>query len=263
MPESALSDLLDLHDDRHDGHQYTWVPGLPTLRAQQTELVNRLRSGFESREDVFLWTHAVATLSFGQIPDAWFFDLLSHRFRVAALLADEDDRERMATHPPDDSEAGFVRDNIQQATLSEAFRAARADIRATASDFTDGEGSGLEDPESQRFLAMRPRLHQIAVEQHQALCEAFTAFDSRRDVLDWIDHLDYATLGFLPEGFPSRVANPTSDWWTVLRQADSGAWLQLRLAQTVLPAANRALRDAMQSGSEQPDTHRESSVPSG
>ncbi|MFC3476276.1 hypothetical protein [Halobacterium litoreum] len=263
MPDSALADLLEPHgDDAGHDSQHAWVPGLPTLRAQQNELVNRLRSGFETREDVFLWTHAVAALSFGHVPDAWFFELLSDRFRVAALLDDQNTRERMATHPPNDSQADFVRDSIQQATLSEAFRASRADIRATAADFTDGEG-GVGDPESQRFLGMRPRLHQIAVEQHRALRSAFTAFQSRRAVLDWVDHLDYATLGFLPAGFPSTVTNPSSDWWAVLRQSESSVWLQLRLAQTVLPAMNEALREAMETGTEEPDKLSEMEVPSG
>lgn len=262
MPDSALAELLDTGGHEAQAGQHAWVPGLPTLRAQQTELVNRLRDGFGSREEIFLWTHAVATLSFGHVPDEWFLELLSDRFRVSALLASAATRERMATHPPAEEEADFVRDNIQQETLSEAFRASRADIRASSADFTDGDGS-VGDPERQRFLGMRPRLHQIAVEQHQALRTAFTGFESRRAVLDWVDHVDFATLGFLPEGFPSTVTDPSSDWWAVLRQSESSVWLQLRLADTVLPAMNEALREAMETGTEEPDKLSDMEVPSG
>ena len=262
--DSALGDLLEAEPATDDDQPPTraWVPGLPTLRAQQRELVNRLRSGFDSREDVFLWLHAVAALSFGNVDDDWFLNLLSDRFRVGALLANPEQREALCEHPPSESQAEFVRDSIQQATLSEAFRASRAQIRASAADFTDGDG-GAGNPERQRFLAMRPRLHQIAVAQHNALESAFTAFGSRRAILDWADHLDYATLGFLPEGFPSRVTSPTSDWWTVLTRDGGGAWLEMRLAESVLPACNEALRAAMETGSEEPDTISDMTVPQG
>jgi len=262
MSTSPLDELLESTTpgaDDEQGRKTTYVPGLPTLRAQQQELVDRLRDGFESREAIFMWTHAAAALSFGHVPDDWFVSLLRDRFRIAALLEDADKRDALTPHAPDADQAAVVRDSIQQTTLSEAFRQARADIRSSSSDHPEGQA----DPEQQRFLGMRPRLHEVAVEQHDVLQSTFLGFDSRRAILDWADHLDYATLGFLPAGIPSRVADPTSDWWAVLRSGKGGAWLQLRLAQTVLPACNEALRAAMQSGTEQPDTHRESSVPSG
>jgi hypothetical protein len=267
---NALAPLLDMQPGRRrtnsdeDGErgEQAWMPGLPTLRAQQRDLIQSLRSGFQNRRHALMWAHAVGVLSLGHVSDEWYAELLGDRYRVGALLADTEDRADLCSHPPSDSSATFIRDQIQQDALAPAFQDARAEIRASASDYTEGEG-GVGDPSRQRFLAMRPRLHQIAVAQHQALLEAFDDFESRREVLDWADFLDYATLSYLPGDFPSRVSSPTSDWWHVLTSSERGVWLELRLAETVLPAANNALRDAMQSGTEEPSTISDLEVPSG
>jgi hypothetical protein len=62
---------------------------------------------------------------------------------------------------------------------------------------------------------------------------------------------------------PSEVTRPGSDWWTILTNRAGTAWLELRLAQTVLPACNEALREAMETGTEEPDEVSEMEVPSG
>lgn len=268
MPaSSALEPLLELQpgpqsEDGEGVGDQAWMPGLPTLRAQQRDLVTSLRQGFESRRHALMWTHAVGVLSLGHVRDDWYSDLLGDRYRVGALLEDEDARSRLCEHPPSDTSAGFIRDQLQQDALAPAFQDARAEVRAAASDYTEGDG-GVGDPDRQRFLAMRPRLHQIAVAQHQALREAFGVFESRRQVLDWADFIDYATLSYLPGDFPRRVSAPASDWWHVLTSDERSVWLELRLAETVLPACNNALREAMQSGTEEPATISDLEVPSG
>lgn len=259
MSKTILEQLIDLQTETDE---LAYMPGLPTLRTQQAQLVELLREGFERRRDVLFWTHAVAVMSLGHIEDEWFIELLGDRYRVGALLADQDDRDELCTHPPDESAAEFIRDDIQQEHLSRAFQSARAEIRGAAADFTES-GQGQNDPGRQRFIAMRPRVHQVAVAQHNALQQAFEGFDSRRGVLDWADYVDYATTGYLPDGFPSEVTSPLSDWWHVLTGESDGAWLESRLAETVLPAANRALRDAMLSGTEEPATEGELEVDQG
>lgn len=268
--ESALEPLLDIQlgpapvdggGPGSDDGEEAWMPGLPTLRAQQRTLISRLREGFDSRLHILTWTHAVAVLSLGYVDDDWFGDLLGDRYHVGALLGDKDDREALCGSPPDESSVEFLRDQLQQDALAPAFQRAREEIRSSGGDFTDS--ANIADPERQRFIAMRPRLHQIAVAQHRAIREAFTVFESRREVLDWADHLDYATLGYLPADFPQEVAAPTSDWWFVLTHEDRDVWLELRIAETVLPAANKALRDAMRSGTEEPSTKNNAGVPSG
>ena len=249
MSHSILEQLIELQTETNEP---AWMPGLPTLRTQQSQLVDLLRRGFTNRRDVLFWSHAVAVMSLGHIEDQWFNELLGDRYRVGALLSDQADRDDLCTHPPDDAAAEFIRDDLQQKRLSRAFQSARAEMRAQGADFTETEGQN--DPGSQRFIAMRPRVHQIAVAQHNALHQAFGGFDSRRGVLDWADYVDYATTGYLPDGFPGDVTSPMSDWWQVLTGESQGAWLESRLAETVLPAANRALRDAMLSGTEEPQT---------
>lgn len=263
--DSALAPLLQMQrgnsEPRDDG---AWMPGLPTLRAQQNDLVDRLREGFRSRREVLLWTHAVAVVSLGNVPDGWFNELLGDRYRVGALLADQERRDALCKHPPGEDSAGYIRDDIQQHTLSGAFQRARSDIRGNASDFTQQSNTG--DPARQRFIAMRPRVHQVAVAQHNAIQQAFDGFHSRREVLDWADYVDYATTGYLPVGFPGMVTSPLSDWWSILTRPSGGrggAWLESRLAETVLPAANLALRNAMETGTEEPSTVSDMEVPSG
>lgn len=264
--DSALKPLLNLQpgttdDDGRPDEDAAWMPGLPTLKAQQKQLVERLREGFENRLHILMWTHAVGALSLGFVDDAWFSELLGERYYVGCLLADQADREALCGNPPDENSARFIRNKVQQDNLAPAFQRARGEIRSSSGDFI--EGGGVENPERQRFLAMRPRLHQMAVEQHEAIREAFTPFQSKREVLDWADDLDYATLSYLPEDFAQQVAAPASDWWYVLTHDDRDVWLQLRIADTVLPAANKALRDAMESGTEAPSTMNDSGVPSG
>lgn len=265
--DSALRPLLEIQpgystDDNDDSDdEEVWMPGLPTLRAQQKELISQLREGFEGRLQILMWTHAVGVLSLGYMEDDWFGDVLSERYYVGAMLADQERRDALCGNPPDESSSAFIRDKIQQDDLAPAFQRAREEIRSSGGDFTDSNHTA--NPKRQRFIAMRPRLHQVAVAQHRAISEAFSEFASKRDVLDWADHLDYATLGYLPEEFPQKVASPTSDWWHVLTNDDRTVWLELRIAQTVLPAANKALRDAMKSGTEEPATKNDDRVPSG
>lgn len=250
---SALTAVLDMAPESRDT---AWTPGLPTLRAQQRDLIQRLRDGFDSRRSILLWTHAVAAVSLGLVSDEWFGRLFSlgNRYRLAALLAAPGDRAAMCSSPPDESTADFVRDDVQQATLSGAFQRARSELRANAGDYTDGD-DGVSDTDNQRFLAMRPRVHQIVVEQHNAILDAFSGFDSRRQVLDWVDHVDYATTGYLDQKFVDEATAMHSEWWHLLTASDDrSVWLEARLAQEVLPACNRAIREAVRTGEEAPKT---------
>jgi len=242
---SPLGDVLDKQRSDLD-EKAAHTPALPTLRVQQQELRERLRDGLEDRRAILMWSHAAAAVAVGQVPDGWFGDLVNDRWTVAACLADESKRVGLCgRNSPDDEQAASVRMDIIQNTLSPAFQSALGTVRERAGDVTT-DRDGVKHMDRQRFLALRPRLHQVAVAQHKALRQAFGAgdwdpLDSREAVIEWCDYVGYSCAGFLERDFTTRVASPMGQWWGSLTE-DRGAELESLLAAEVLPAMNAALR---------------------
>lgn len=250
MTESALEEFLAGETDGAGAY----TPALPTVRAQQQDLRDRLRDGFADRREILLWQHAVATVSAGQVDDDWHRKILSDRWRTAALLSDPAARDRMAEHPPTAEHARSERQDIVQEDLIPAFRSALGQIRKWAGDYTD-TAEGINGTDRQRFIGMRPRLHQLAVVQHRVLRRALDEADdhppiqSREDVLEWVDAVVFATSGLVSDTFVRDVTAPLGEWWRPLTQ-DRGTVLELLLVSDVLPPMNRALRDAAERAEE-------------
>jgi hypothetical protein len=245
-PDVESSAGIDVEGE--DG-QRAWVPGIPTMRAQQRELIDRLRSGFTSRREVFYWAHAVGVLSWGWIRPNWYADLLTDPFMVAALLRSRETREQVAQQPPTDAGAETLRTDMETTVLQPAFQRARQDLVDAAGDF---DPSSDTNPSEQRYIAMRPRLHQVALDQHDALSRAFETHDARESVVDWLDALDNAAPGAFPPEFFRRVTTPTSEWWVVLTADTPGVRLEEKLAEEVLPRLNATVARAVETGSESP-----------
>mgnify|MGYP000327284106 CR=1 FL=1 len=225
--------------------QKSHVPALPTLRAQQRDIRSRLRSGFSSRHEILVWSHVAAAISVGRVPDAWFSRLINDQWTVAACLDSHEKREALCGDTaPSPSEARTERTRIIQDVLSPAFQKAVDVIRSQAGDFVD-EQDGVRHVDRQRFIAMRPRLHQRVVDQHRALREPFgeTGVRSQADAVEWADEVAYAASGHLSRDFTAMVCNPMSQWWTALANEQT-AVLDSMLAEDVLPAWNSALRTA-------------------
>jgi hypothetical protein len=262
--DTVLDEVLAQSTDAPDETDPSWTPALPALRAQQQDLRDRLRAGFEDRQSLLMWAHAVGAVSAGHVRDAWYRELLTDRWAVAACLTDESAREQLTDHPPTRTQGASLREDIIQEDLSAAFQAALKELRKHAGDYTDDE-DGVDNVERQRFLGMRPRLHQVAIAQKRALEWAlgnevriggvsYDGFDSRSDVLDWGEYVVFATTGLVPDGFGRRVASPLSDWYAELTRDGSSVWLEMLLAEEVMPAMNAALRDAVKSAEEAPRT---------
>jgi len=229
------------------------VPALPTLRAQQRDVRSRLRSGFESRHELLVWSHVAAAISVGRVPDEWFSHLINDQWTVAACLDSHAKRERLCGDTaPSPEEARTERTRIIQDVLSPAFQKAVDVIRAQSNDFTDDQ-DGVRHTDRQRFIAMRPRLHQRVVDQHRALREPFgeSGVRSRADAVEWADEVAYAASGHLPRDFTAKVVNPMSQWWTALANEQTTV-LDSMLAEDVLPAWNSALRTASSNAEELP-----------
>lgn len=236
------------------------VPALPTLKAQQEDIRQRLRDGFESRHALLMWSHVAAAISVGRVPDTWFSDLINDQWTVAACLDDESMRVALCgDSAPTDSQVRNERTQIIQETLSPAFQRAIDVIRAQSADFTE-EQDGVRHVDRQRFIAMRPRLHQAVVEQHRALRTPFAnGIQSQADAVEWADNVAYAANGALSRDFSARVCSPMSQWWDALSN-ERGAVLDSLLAEEVLPAWNSALRTASSNAEELPSGTVESST---
>jgi hypothetical protein len=242
------------------------TPTLPVLREQQQDLRSRLREGFETRKELLMWSHAAAAVSLGRLSNGWFQDLLNDRWIVAACLDSQSKRENLVNNPPGPDGALSIRFDLIQEDLSPAFQQALSDVRRRATDYT--ENQGVSDVDRQRFLGLRPRLHERAVEQHAALRWAFGDGDhdpitSREDAIEWADYVGYACPGTLPRAWVNRVASPVGEWMGPLIE-DRSHYLISMLASDVLPAMCQSLRAAAEESSEMPETEPSSGgVPQG
>lgn len=244
-----------LGDER--GSSGSFTPALPALHARQLELAKELRTGFASREALLLWMLDVAKYTIGRVDGRWYYDLLGDRWK-AAMLLNESAREGIVEHPPDDPMS--VRLDIYQDTLLPASRAAVSYLRTQAQDHTEDARQPL-DGEEARFTALRPRVDDLASDQRRVIEWAFDTvgpdrqtdhdgpITNRADMLQWAGEVQYSTRGLLPPGFADEVVSPASRWWGPLLDA-GGAWLQLLVADELLPVMNRAIRHAAQHGEE-------------
>lgn len=249
---SPLGAILELQD-RDEENEGAYVPALSTVRAQQEALKKRLREGFNGRHDFLMWTHAVAAVSAGSVPNEWFSDAIGNRWLVACCLADEDDRERLCSRDVPQHIAESRREDLLHETVSPAMEKGLELLRSNSRDYTEDVG-GIKQTDRQRFLGMRPRLHQIAVAQHRAILEALGhrngGLNDRREVADWADYVVYACGGFTPDRFSARVTAPMGQWYSDLVSPGGSVVVEFLLAEEMLPAANQALRAAVREGEE-------------
>jgi len=158
------------------------------------------------------------------------------------------------------------RTRIIQDDLSPAFQRALRVLRRQATDYT--ESDGVADIDRQKYLALRPRLHERAVNQHSALRWAFgdgrhDPIQSREEAIEWLDKVAATCPDSKNDEWVQQSISPLGDWWSSLT-SDRGAWLESQLAAKVLPAMNVSLRQAALEGSEMPQKATEDDgVPTG
>jgi hypothetical protein len=244
----------------------SYVPALDTLAQHKESLHDDLRAGFTDIRDVLLWQHAVSTATLGHVDSEWLPTVVTNRWQLATMLADADRREAITPNPPSPETAQSERLRVFQYHLLPAFNDAQSILRNRAGDYSD-QGP-VEDVDRQQFVAMRPRLHQRAVDQHAVLKWAVGLDDrpltTHEDLLLWVSDLQDATDGFLPEGFADRVTARLGHWWDALLSEAVGCWLLSLLAQDVLPVMNEALADAAERSNEKSQTPpRAQKIPQG
>lgn len=222
------------------------------LDAQQREVHQAFRQGFDDPRQLLEWTHAAGAVSLGYVDNDWYPRVFGDWWTVAGFLNSEQRRQDLAEPPPANPMAH--RERHLQRELLPAFRSAIGLLRTKATEWDEHQQPSQSN--AQRFLAMRPRLHQVAVGQHRALRRALGAgtadsLQSRQDVTDWARTVVQVTTGAVPRQWIDRVTRPGGVWFALLT-GDSGRSLLLtRLARDLLPAFNQALQDAAQRGVEQ------------
>ncbi|MDG5775965.1 hypothetical protein VB773_14250 [Haloarculaceae archaeon H-GB2-1] len=231
-------------------------PALDDLQRKQDSLFRRLELGFESRRDVLLWCHDASLRTLGQVPDSWFAELFGTRYRVAALLADSEQRAEVSESVESDGRAGVERGVLADDTLVEACRQGMSLLAEQAAEYTNSEEP--VDPTAQSFLAMRPAVEDLADRQRlvleRALGVADPSIDSRADVREWVRDVVRATDGN-DQGFGQKVLwSPF--WLDALRGDPSSASFHLLLADDLLRPMNAALRQKASAATEQASKER-------
>lgn len=244
----------------------SYVPALDTLAQHKTSLREDLVAGFEDIRDVLLWQHAVSAATLGQVETEWLSAVVTNRWQLATLLADADRRKEITSSPPSPELARAERLRTFQDPVLPAFNDAAKILRNRAGDYSDN--GPVEDVDRQEFVAMRPRLHQRAIDQHDVLRWAVRYADrplaTHEDVLLWASNLQDATDGYLPQGFVDCVTARFGVWRDALLSEGVGCWLLSLLAEQVLPVMNEALADTAERSNEREQTPpRTSEVPQG
>jgi hypothetical protein len=223
------------------------------LERQQADVHDAFRAGFGSVGELVEWLHAASAVSLGYVDDEWVSSVVGDWWLVAGLLDDADRRQALTEHPP--ARPAMVRERQLREHLLPAFNSAVAFLRANAETHAeqDVERAGQR---RQRFLAMRPRVHQVAVAQHRLLRRALGAPEAdpiatQQDLTDWARAVVQVTTGAVSSEWLRTVTRPTSLWATLLTGDSGRAMLYALVASDLLPAMNAALHDAAQRGSEE------------
>lgn len=252
MTSKAAYSWLD--SDAVAGESY--VPALDALAAHKASLREDLLAGFDDIRDVLLWQHAVSAATLGQVETGWLSAVVTNRWQLATMLGDGGRREEITPNPPSPESARSERLRTFQHHLMPAFNDAQSILRERAGDYSDA--GAVEDVDGQQFVAMRPRLHQRAVDQHEVLRWAVGFGDrpltTHEDVLLWASELQDATDGYLPDGFVDQVTARLGHWRDALLSEGVGCWLLSLLAADVLPVMNEALGDAGDRSNEKSQT---------
>lgn len=224
------------------------VPALDTLVKDQRELFDELERGFGRRVDVVEWCHKASVRTLGQLPDEWAAEILSDRYRLAAMLDDQRVRDRTTKHAPDDERARRERRMLADDELLRASRSAMQLLGQQAEEYieTDEQGSGIEG--DQRWLAMRPGLHDLAARQRGSIRRVLGLDDAYpggltgyEDVSEWVRGVIRATKGV--DGGISTSAVWDLYWRNALTGPVDSASMHALIAEDVLSVMNRSIRE--------------------
>ena len=236
-------------------------PAVDELGDSQDQLFAELEAGFDDRRDLVLWLHKASARTLGRIPDAFPQEVLGSRYQTAALLGVEDGR-----HAPDASLGSFERDLVRDDVLLEACVSSMRFMSQSSTQYADGStgGDARQNREfgEQRWLAMRPSLHELVERQRNALKRVLgrhAEYPFGREDPDyisrWVRSVQRGSRGL--DGGLSRDAIWSPWWRQTLTDDPQNAELHLTLADDVLSVFNAAIREEASQADEAPDEERQ------
>lgn len=218
-------------------------PAVDELSIAQEELFDELEDGFEQRSDLLLWMHKASARTLGRVDDDWSVRVLRSRHQTAALLGETDSAQ---VEDLETLERRLQRDDKLLEACSVSMR-----IMAQSSTQYADESGGSTDLGEQRWLAMRPALHELVQRQRTALKKVLgrhpekpRGLRNHEDLSTWVRSVLQASRGI--DGGLSHDAI-WSRWWRMLTIDEEAhfedASLHLELADSVLRVFNAALRE--------------------
>lgn len=229
-------------------------PAVDELADAQDRLFLELESGLEDRRELVLWLHKASARTLGRVPDDWAVDVLSSRYRTGALLIDD----REVDHSLSEFERSLVRDDTLMDACSRSMRFMSQTAAQYDGDGGDGENGRPRQFGEQKWLAMRPALHELVQRQRTALERVLglapdnpNGLESHNEISSWVRTVIQASRGI--DGGLSHDA-VWSDWWRqVLLDDPRHVDLHLSLAEDVLTTFNAALREEATAANESAD----------
>jgi hypothetical protein len=273
-------------------------PALRKLTEDLTERRRELRAGFgpgdgrSARRNVLEWLRKVAVHALGEVPMS-VYSAFGREFRrpgsggplLEALLVAE---SRTGDLYEREESARELRRRLDARVLQPAYDRAFQSLRNDAGEYvgeTEDPSAAGHNPAKQRYIAMRPTLNEIEVDQRVALERFIAGFDDETEILEWGDRLEHATHGEpvvdSDDGFVTRavsepgirevlLGNPSPALRDTLREAADSSGREARdafdlletareglAAYYLLPAFNRGVRDLVGRTGEEPGARRE------
>lgn len=234
----------------------THRPALKKLASdQRTDVIEPLESGFASRAAVIRWLQQTSVRTLGRIPDAWF-----------AQVALRPDLLDMLTG--ESREAALQRAMLADTRLFPVCHDAYKRLRKSAREYVNAEDApdardATENPEAQKFVAMRPSLHDLDRTQQRVIQDGLTGFKTREDLREWAHTVVEASEGLIPREYAAHCAYSPTKAKALLSQfngdhPDRQAQVarETLLAEDILPRFNAGVRDLLDIADEAPQEER-------
>lgn len=252
-------DAEDLPAADSDQRPRTYLPALPTLTRNVRDTRSRLLTGFESRRALLEWEQDLCIRTLGQVPQRFYRD-------VARAFRSDEDRTLLAVLLRDGVEgvaldravARKERRRLAATFVVPAFMRAFRHLRADAQQYVaEADADSEHDPETQRHIAMRPSLNELADYQQQALGACLDGFETAADILAWGDQVALATHGEIPQQFITRCFRERATRRVLLDSTPGAAReRELLCAHHLCPRFNRGARVLAGRAGELPESER-------
>jgi len=261
--DDAIAANSSVFDDERTNPAETYRPALVKAVEDTRDVLGELIAGFDSRRALLEWLQQLTTRTLGEI-DTDFYRKLGRQFRVDPQAGTSQDRvllaclltpEARTRHKEvPESTAREVRRRLAASQILPARHRAVRRLRKDAGEYIGGDARDKEhDPLEQRFIAMRPSLHELDERQADVLGRLLDGLETRESIIDWSNDLELATHGEIPEQWATRAYKEDSTA-AVLLDADERAarGRELLAAYHIIPHFNEGVSTLAGRAGEEP-----------